>query len=82
MALTEEEKKVVKLKLESKGVKLLCPMCGNNGFIMADGYMTNIIHTKASVADRAGQEIRMIPIICNNCGFLSQHVLRVLGRES
>lgn len=78
--LSEGEKQKIVKKLEEKKVKTHCPMCGNNHFIIADGYFNNQMQT--GFQDGlviGGPSIPTIAIVCSNCGFTSQHALGVLG---
>lgn len=80
--ITQEQKELIvnKLtqKLKDKGV--ICPMCGNNHFFIADGYFYNDLQDTLN-GFRLGGSLALptIPIVCDNCGFISQHSLGVLG---
>lgn len=78
--LSEEEKKKIAAKLNEKGVRPGCPMCGHKNFILADGYFNHTIQGDIqSGLILGGPSIPTIAIICSNCGFTSQHALGVLG---
>lgn len=55
-------------------------MCSNQGFSLAEGYFNNILNfdLKGGMV-LGGPTIPTIALICNNCGFTSQHALGVLG---
>ena len=77
--ISEEEKKKITEALNSKGVKPVCPMCGNRKFVIADGYFNNSIQTELIDAMvLGGPAIPTIAIFCTNCGFTSQHALGAL----
>ena len=78
--LSETEKKKIIDKLTEKGVKTICPMCGNNHFIIADGYFNNPMQSgfQGGVV-LGGPSIPTIAIVCGSCGFTSQHAIGVLG---
>lgn len=46
---------------------------------MADGYFNNTMQPDLKSFSIGGQGIPTIGIICNNCGFVSQHAVGVLG---
>lgn len=77
--LSKEQKEIIIKKLAEKGVKASCPMCGNNHFVLADAYFTNILQTQLNSISIGGPNIPTIAIICSNCGFISQHALGSLG---
>lgn len=77
--LTKEQKDKIKDKLLKKVPTLKCPMCQNKGFKMAEGYFLNTMQTDLTSVSLGGQAIPTIGIICNNCGFVSQHALGSLG---
>lgn len=77
--LTELEKQLIANKLTKEIPDLKCPMCGNNNFIIADGYFTDVIQTDLQILQLDGTKLPTIPIICNKCGFVSSHALGILG---
>lgn len=77
--LSEEDKKKIIEEFAKRGVKYHCPMCGNNNFVVADGYFNNTIQPELKGFILGGPSIPTIPIICTNCGYISQHALGVLN---
>ncbi len=79
--ITQEEKQRIILELNkrfgSSGIK--CPMCGNNHFIIGDGYFNSFMQDDFRSLNLGGPSIPSIPIICDRCGFISSHALGVLG---
>lgn len=79
--ITQEEKQRIILELNkrfnSSGIK--CPMCGNNHFIIGDGYFNSFMQDDFRNLNIGGPSIPSIPIICDRCGFISSHALGVLG---
>ena len=79
--ISQEEKNRIAERLNQRfaghGVK--CPMCGNNSFALADGYFLNVIQDNFNGFEIGGHAIPAIPIICDNCGFISMHALGTLG---
>jgi hypothetical protein len=78
-SLTKEKKEEIIRTLSERGVKGLCPMCGNNHFVVADGYFNTAIQNDFKTLNLGGPSIPTISIICSRCGFVSQHALGVLG---
>lgn len=76
---TKQQKELLIKTLEEKGVKSVCPMCRNQHFILADGYFSNTLQEDTKNLSLGGAGIPTIPIVCSNCGFVSQHALGVLG---
>lgn len=74
---TEKREEIIK-KLSEKGTKGICPMCGNNHFVVADGYFNNPLQNNLITFHLSGPSIPTISIICSRCGFVSQHALGVL----
>jgi hypothetical protein len=77
--LTNEQKEKIKSELLKKTPTLICPMCQNKNFTMADGYFSNTLQSDYNVLALDGQVIPTIGIVCNNCGFVSQHAIGRLG---
>jgi hypothetical protein len=77
--LTNEQKEKIKAELLKKVPTLTCPMCQNKSFSMAEGYFLNTIQADIESLALGGQVIPTIGIICNNCGFVSQHAIGRLG---
>jgi hypothetical protein len=77
--LTNEQKEKIKEELLKKVHTLTCPMCKEKNFTMAEGYFLNTMQADFSSLSLGGQAIPTIGIICNNCGFVSQHAIGRLG---
>ena len=75
----EKQRIIVELnkRFNSSGIK--CPMCGNNHFIIGDGYFNSFMQDDFRNLNIGGPSIPSIPIICDRCGFISSHALGVLG---
>lgn len=76
---TEDQKKKLLSTLEGRGVKLPCPRCGNNRFTLIDGYLNHPLQLELSGMVIGGPSIPSVGVVCENCGYLSQHALGVLG---
>ncbi len=77
--LSEERSKEIVAALESKKVKAICPMCNNDKFQLAPGYFVNVIQNATQEIELSGPSIPVAVLLCNNCGFVSQHSLGKLG---
>jgi len=81
--LTDEQKQkitaILDKKIKEKSGDIKCPMCGNKNFILVDAYLRNELQQDFKTIALGGPAIPSVAIICNNCGFMSQHVLGVLG---
>ena len=78
--LNEFEKQNIILKLNEKGIRTNCPMCGNDKFVIADGYFLHYMQAVVNGGlSLGGPSIPTIAIVCERCGFTSQHALGVLG---
>lgn len=83
MISKEEKQKIIsELNNRINLGNLKCPMCGNNHFIIADGYFNTMMQDHLNGIVLGGPSIPSIPsiaIVCNKCGFISSHALGVLG---
>lgn len=79
MMLNEDNKKEIAKILNERISKLECPICHKGSFTIIDGYMVNQIHNKLGTFSLGGPAIPTIAIVCNNCGYISQHALGALG---
>lgn len=75
--ISEEEKKRIAEALGRKVPHLKCPMCSHQRFSLAEGYFNNFIQDLKNIS-LGGPGIPTAVIICENCGFVSQHALGVL----
>lgn len=75
--LSEDEKRKIVEALGQKVPQLKCPMCTHNKFSLAEGYFNNFIQDLKNIS-LGGPSIPTAAIICENCGFVSQHALGAL----
>jgi hypothetical protein len=78
-ALTEADRQRIADALKRAQVGIHCPMCGNRQFTVLDGYINHAVQTQLGGLVIGGQSVPTAVIVCNRCGFLSQHALGVLG---
>ncbi len=80
MISNEEKQKIISELMNriSSGV-IKCPMCGNQHFVIADGYFNTTMQDNLDGFELGGPSIPSIPIVCNRCGFISSHALGILN---
>lgn len=76
--LSKEEQDKIIAKFDLIIPHLNCPMCKNSNFVMGDGYFNNVLQFHFNGIALSGPSIPTIPIICQNCGFISQHALKTI----
>ena len=80
---TNEKKGEIVARLNERFQKyehgLKCPMCGNGQFTIADAYLRNDLQEDLTSMSLGGPSIPSVAIVCNNCGFISQHAIGILG---
>lgn len=68
------------LRLQERIPSLHCPMCEGKSFSVVDGYITNMLQQDYKNIQIPSQPIiPAVAIVCNTCGFISQHALGALG---
>jgi ribosomal protein S27AE len=77
--IPEEKKKQIIEALDKAGAKLPCPRCGNGSFTLLGGYFNHPIQTGLTGLVIGGPSVPSVVVVCNRCGFISQHALGVLG---
>jgi len=79
MIAVEQRNKIIKT-LNGRIKEFTCPMCKEKQFAMQSAYLLNTLHEDLdNISFLQGRGIPTIPIICGNCGFISQHALYPLG---
>ena len=77
--LPKEKREELVKKLKSKGIHLICPMCGNTEFALIDGYSSINLQKDYHGVSITGKAIPVTGIVCRKCGFVSLHALGTLG---
>lgn len=78
--MTQEEKDRIIRVLQERGAILPCPRCGNASFALIDGYFNQSIQPQLNGGIViGGPSIPSVAVICNRCGFISQHAAGALG---
>lgn len=75
----EEKNKIIK-KISDVMPGLECPMCHNKQFVIVDGFFPNMVYDdyNASIMNYT-KGMPSFAIVCNKCGFISNHSLGALG---
>ena len=69
---------IILAALDKAGAKLPCPRCGNPDFSLVDGYFNQPIQSQLAEVVMGGQSVPSVVVVCNRCGFISQHALGAL----
>ena len=77
--MNEEQQRNIIQILNARIGEVPCPMCGHKHFVLADGYFLNSIQDNLNSISIGGKNVPAVVIICQNCGFISQHALGMLG---
>lgn len=81
--LSEEMKRefiaALTMKIRANGRSEACPMCCNENFLMIDACLVNVLQSDVKNVTLTGDYIPTLAIVCDNCGFLSQHAVGALG---
>lgn len=77
--MSPEQKKEIIEALTKSIPDISCPICHGKSFTIADGYaFSQLQENDLSFTMTGAKMIPSIYVICNNCGFMSQHALGVL----
>ena len=74
----EEKDQIIKA-LKDRIAEQPCPRCGNEEFGLADGYFNQPLQDRIGGITLGGPTIPSVAVICNKCGFISQHALGALN---
>jgi hypothetical protein len=77
--MTPERKKEIGDKLNEKLKNAQCPMCSSTSFTLLDDYFSRVLQPDYTGLTIGGPSIPTVGIFCNNCGFISEHAIGVLG---
>lgn len=78
--LSEDEKNDLITEIKTRISNITCPMCQNKHFTIADGYFNNFLQDNFQNLNLGGRSVPTIGIVCQKCGFVSQHALGILGK--
>jgi predicted nucleic-acid-binding Zn-ribbon protein len=65
--------------LNKRGAVKPCPRCGHKEFTLANAYFNQILQDNLKKIVIGGPTVPCAVVICQNCGFMSQHSLGYLG---
>jgi hypothetical protein len=74
----EEKEKIAEKLLERNAVKP-CPRCHGVKFTIMDNFGKTTLNPELEGYGIGGPFVPFIIVICNQCGFMSQHAVGVLG---
>lgn len=77
--LTKENKQLIVKKIVEKIGYFKCPICHNDSFTIADGYIVNTLQDDLSRIQLGGSFLPSVALVCNKCGFTSIHNAKILG---
>lgn len=77
--ISESQKKKIIEALEKRKARLPCPRCGNQSYSLLGGYFNQPIQTELGGLVIGGPSVPSVVVVCNQCGFMSQHALGALG---
>lgn len=78
--IEEKKKQEIAKRLNERVQNFSCPMCHKGQFTIVDGYVLETLQNDyKNLIIGGGHLIPSVIIVCNNCGYLSQHSLGVLG---
>ncbi len=65
--------------LTRAGADRPCPRCGHENFTLIDGYVS--LPLQARLGDGPVDSLQTVMTVCERCGFVAHHALRVLLAE-
>ena len=72
--------KNIKALKERVGDTYTCPICHHTNFIVINGTFRQDVQTKPDAITMGGPGISSMVLICDHCGFISQHALEILNK--
>jgi len=78
--LTQEQKSKIIAVLTELGAVQGCPRCGNDSFFLYDYIFNAKSKLRSALADIEEPKIPSIIVVCERCGFISQHAIGVLEK--
>jgi predicted nucleic-acid-binding Zn-ribbon protein len=69
LAFTEDEKQKLLAAIQARVPSIRnCPVCGNNNWTLANGYVQLPLQKEIGSTVLGGPVLPCVPIICTNCG--------------
>ena len=77
--ITSELKNKIAKSLDTRAGDFRCPICGNEKFFVADGLTKKSLQIANKSQMIRGNIMPCAVIICEKCGFVSEHSIGILG---
>ena len=71
--------KTLRERISTKNKQLVCPVCSYEKFFSAQGYTSRSQNYKKDQLGPSAMKIPSITVICNNCGYILDFSLGILG---
>lgn len=78
MISDKERQDIIKVLTERIG-GFSCPICHKGHFSLVDGFSSHALTDDYHIINLDGKIIPFVMLVCDNCGFVSQHALGSLG---
>ena len=81
--LSADQRGMIESQLNGAGASLPCPRCGHERHSLLDGYvLENLQSQLRNLVFSSDNRVACVATVCDRCGYLSQHVIDVLGGGS
>lgn len=77
--MKDEEKLRIITELNNRIGSFTCPICHKGQFKFVDSYSSYSLSDDYAKTKLGGKVIPFVMLVCDNCGFVSQHALGSLG---
>ena len=77
--MKDEERFRLISELNKRIGSFTCPICHKGQFKFVDSYSSNPLSDDYTTLNLGGKMIPYVMLVCDNCGFISQHALGTLG---
>lgn len=77
--ISQEKLDEIIATLNKRGAVKACPRCGHREFTPANAYFNETLQDNLKIIVHGGPTVPCAVVICQNCGFMSQHSLGYLG---
>ncbi len=77
--MDKKTKQKIAEEIEKRNAATPCPRCHGNKFTIMDNFGKTTLNPDLKGYKLGGPFVPFIILICNNCGFMSQHAVGVLG---
>lgn len=79
-SISENEKNKIVEVLKQRNALGDCPRCKHKAFTLLDGYFNQSLQQEVTGnVVIGGSTVPSVVVVCNNCGYMSQHALGALG---